>query len=265
MRSTSLKMSASSAAVCCSTSLGRGATPLIRSSISSDRARRGDLQALSAKYQFSSIKVAPRVRGCSIAGIVMRSILPRFFNVLGLSAALALLALSPAGAQQKPDVVDSILGDTAAPIGGNPHGDVTIVAFLDYNCPYCRHVTPGFDRFVTQDGHVKVIYKEWPILDPSSVIAAKVALAANYQGKYQVAHDAMMAIKLHPITLPSIKAAVQQAGIDIGQLDKDLAAHNDDIGHMLEKNISEADALHFRGTPVFLVGPFLLEGAPEEA
>jgi protein-disulfide isomerase len=227
--------------------------------------RQGDLQSPSANVQFSQTEVAPCARECSIAGIAMRFILPRFFNLLGLGTALALLTLCPLEAQQKPDVVDSVLGDTAAPVGGNPHGDVTIVAFLDYNCPYCRHVTPSFDHFVTQDGHVKVIYKEWPILDPSSVIAAKVALAANYQGKYQVAHDALMAIKLHPLTLPAIKAAVQGAGIDIGQLDKDLAAHNDDIGRMLQKNISEADALHFNGTPVFLVGPYLLAGAPEEA
>jgi protein-disulfide isomerase len=189
----------------------------------------------------------------------------KFINLLALGAAVALFAFHPAAAQRQSDIVDSILDDTSAPIGGNPHGDVTIVAFLDYNCPYCRQITPIFDRFVAQDGHVKVIYKEWPILAPSSVVAAKVALAANYQGKYQIAHDALMAIKQSPVTLPAIKAALEHAGIDIAQLDKDLAAHNDDIGRMLQKNMAEADTLHFPGTPVFLIGPFLMEGAPEAA
>lgn len=189
----------------------------------------------------------------------------RLFALLAFSAGLSLPVFSCVEAQPKPNIVDSVLNDAAAPVGGNPRGDVTIVAFLDYNCPYCRHVTPAFEHFVTQDGHVKVIYKEWPILAASSVIAAKVALAAAYQGKYQIAHDALMAIKEHPVTVPAIKAALQNAGIDIGQLDKDLAAHNQDIGDMLQKNISEANALHFAGTPVFLVGPFLLAGAPDEA
>jgi protein-disulfide isomerase len=188
----------------------------------------------------------------------------KLVNLLAATAAFAFLASSSAPAQQKPDIVDSILNDAAAPVGGNPHGDVTIVAFLDYNCPYCRRVTPVFDHVVAKDGHVKVIYKEWPILAASSVVAAKVALAVNYQGKYQIAHDALMAIKQSPVTLPAIKAALVTAGIDIAQLDKDLAAHNDDIVKMLETNNAEADALHFAGTPIFLVGPFLLSGAPDE-
>jgi protein-disulfide isomerase len=192
------------------------------------------------------------------------SSLLKLLNLLAATAAFAFLASPATMAQQKPDVVDAILNDAAAPVGGNPHGDVTIVAFLDYNCPYCRRVTPVFDRVVTQDGHVKVIYKEWPILAASSVVAAKVALAVNYQGKYQIAHDALMAIKQSPVTLPAIKAALVHAGIDIAQLDKDIAAHNDDIVRMLEKNNAEAEALHFAGTPVFLVGPFLMSGAPDE-
>jgi protein-disulfide isomerase len=188
----------------------------------------------------------------------------KLVHLLAATAAFAFFVSFAAVAQQKPDIVDSILNDATAPVGGNPHGDVTIVAFLDYNCPYCRRVTPVFDHVVTQDGHVKVIYKEWPILAASSVVAAKVALAVNYQGKYQTAHDALMAIKQSPVTLPAIKAALEHAGIDIAQLDRDLAAHNDDIVKMLETNNAEASALHFAGTPVFLVGPFLLSGAPDE-
>lgn len=197
--------------------------------------------------------------------LTLQVALPKFAFVIALGAVIALSGFRFAVAQPQPGIADRILNDTSAPTGGNPHGDVTIVAFLDYNCPYCRHITPIFDHFVARDGHVKVIYKEWPILASSSVVAAKVALAANYQGKYQVAHDALMAIKQSPVTLPTIKAALEQAGIDIGRLDKDLAAHNDDLAKSLQTNISEADALRFPGTPVFLVGPFLLEGSPTEA
>jgi protein-disulfide isomerase len=183
-----------------------------------------------------------------------------------LIAFIALVAAMPAArAEQKLDLVTSVLGDPAAPVSGNPKGDITIVAFLDYNCPYCRRATPDLDKFIASDGHVKVIYKDWPILAPSSIIAAKVALAANYQGKYQQAHDALMAVTLRPVTLPAIKAAMQSAGVDVTQLDKDLAAHNNDIGALLQRNIAEANALHLQGTPVFLVGPYLIAGTLDEA
>lgn len=190
--------------------------------------------------------------------------MPRY--LLTLIAFIAFAAAAPfAEADQKPDLVTSILRDPAAPVGGNPKGDITIVAFLDYNCPYCRRATPDLDKFIARDGHVKVIYKDWPILAPSSIVAAKVALAANYQGKYQQAHDALMAVKLRPVTLPLIEAAMQSAGIDVAQLNKDLAAHNNDIGALLQRNIAEADALHLQGTPVFLVGPYLIAGTLDEA
>ncbi len=186
-------------------------------------------------------------------------------HLITVLALAALACAAPAAAQQKPGLVESILEDPAAPVAGDPRGDVTIVAFLDYNCPYCRRATPELDKFIASDGHVKVIYKDWPILAPSSIVAAKVALAANYQGKYQPAHDALMAIKLNPATLPAIKAAMAAAGIDLARLDKDLAAHNDDIGRLLQRNIAEADALHLQGTPVFLIGPYLVAGAIDEA
>lgn len=190
--------------------------------------------------------------------------MPRYF-LIPFALVAFVFAMPGAEAQKKFDLVESVLNDPAAPVGGNPKGDITIVAFLDYNCPYCRRATPELNKFIASDGHVKVIYKDWPILAPSSIVAAKVAIAANYQGKYQAAHDALMAIKSRPATLPAIKAAVQSAGIDIVQLDKDLAAHNADIGALLQRNIAEADALHLQGTPVFLVGPYLIAGGLDEA
>jgi protein-disulfide isomerase len=161
--------------------------------------------------------------------------------------------------------IDSVLNDPAAPIAGNPKGDVVIVAFLDYNCPYCRRATPILDRLIAKDPNVKLVYKDWPILAPSSIVAAKVALAANYQGKYQAAHDALMAIKLRPATQDLIKQAVAKAGVDLKRLDKDLATHNNAISALLQRNNDQANALHLQGTPVFLVGPYQIFGALDEA
>lgn len=160
-------------------------------------------------------------------------------------------------AQQKPDLAGMVLHDADAPVAGNPDGDVTIVAFLDYNCPFCRRSTPELDRFIASDLKVKVIYKDWPILAASSVLEAQVALAAKYQGKYVEAHDALMGIKTRPATKDAIKAALKAAGIDIDRLNADLAAHDADITALLRRNLAEADALQLKGTPVFLIGPFV--------
>jgi len=186
-------------------------------------------------------------------------------NLLALIV-FAFAALPCAAATESTqNFIDSVLNDPAAPIAGNPKGDVVIVAFLDYNCPYCRRATPILDRLVANDPNVKLVYKDWPILAPSSIVAAKVALAANYQGKYQAAHDALMAIKLRPATQDLIKQAVAKAGVDLKRLDKDLAAHNDAISALLQRNNDQANALHLQGTPVFLVGPYLIFGALDEA
>jgi len=76
---------------------------------------------------------------------------------------------------------EMILNDPDAPIGGNPKGDVTIVAYLDYNCPFCKKSTPDLDRIVKEDGKIRLVYKDWPILFPTSIYGAQLALAAKIQ------------------------------------------------------------------------------------
>lgn len=183
----------------------------------------------------------------------------RPLSLLAKVAATIVFALAPglASGQQKTDLVGMVLHDPDAPVAGNAAGDVTIVAFLDYNCPFCRRSTPELDRFIASDPGVKVIYKDWPILAPSSVLEAQVALAAKYQGKYAEAHEALMSIKVRPATKDAVKGAINAAGIDVDRLNKDLAAHDAEIKALLRRNLAEADALRLQGTPVFLVGPFL--------
>jgi protein-disulfide isomerase len=182
-------------------------------------------------------------------GAIIRSAL------VSLAATMTLPAC--AAGPSKDAFVQSVLHDPDAPLAGNPNGDVTIVAFLDYNCPFCRRSTPELDRFIASDPGVRVVYKDWPILAASSVLEAKVALASKYQGRYAEAHDALMAIKLRPATPEAVKAAVQASGIDVDRLNKDLAAHDADITALLQRTLSQADAMHLQGTPVFLIGPYI--------
>lgn len=152
---------------------------------------------------------------------------------------------------------EMILNDPDAPVGGNRKGDVTIVAYLDYNCPFCKKSAPDLDRIVKEDGKIRLVYKDWPILAPTSIYGAKLALAAKYQGKYETAHRALMGIPGHGIPEDKMLAAIKATDIDITRLNADMTAHAADIDRLLKRNMAQGDAMGFQGTPTFLVGPFM--------
>jgi protein-disulfide isomerase len=184
-----------------------------------------------------------------------------FLSTLPLGALSLATGLTPAAAAPGKVDIDAILNDPEAPVGGNPDGNVTIVAFLDYNCPYCKRTAPDLQRFVSTDGKIRLVYKDWPILAPSSVYGAKLALAAKYQGKYQAAHNALMAIHGQKTSEGAMRDAVKAAGVDSAELDRDLDAHNRAIGDLIGRNKAQADALRLQGTPVYLIGPYLVASA----
>src|ERR1700738_3665643 len=88
-----------------------------------------------------------------------------------------------------------IFDDPATPVGGDPRGDVTIVEFFDYRCPYCKQVLPSLQALLKEDPKLRFLYKEMPVLGPQSVTAAHAALAAERKGKYEAFHTALRASK----------------------------------------------------------------------
>src|SRR5665647_1825071 len=110
-------------------------------------------------------------------------------GLLGAGAALLGLEISPGSAfgQGGDDAVLTealVLRDPDIPVAGNANGDITIVEYFDYQCPYCRKVEPELRQVVQDDGKVRLVQKDWPVLGPVSVIAARLALACKYQDKY---------------------------------------------------------------------------------
>jgi protein-disulfide isomerase len=91
--------------------------------------------------------------------------------------------------------IADVFQDPDSPVGGNPNGNVTVVEFFDYNCPYCRAMAPLMEKVEAADPQLRIVYKEFPILSPGSVFAAKAALAANKQGKYVAFHRALYQIR----------------------------------------------------------------------
>ena len=178
---------------------------------------------------------------------------------------LAALSLFVVPAQTRADdneiTRDMILNDPDAPTAGNPNGDLTIVDFFDYNCPYCKKAATSLEKLVKADGNIRLVYKDWPILHETSIVGARLALAAKYQDQYLPVHHALMDIPGYGISQEQMLDAVRKTGVDQTRLDADIAAHADDILRLIKRNLNIAEAIGLQGTPGFLVGAYKVNQA----
>ena len=152
-----------------------------------------------------------------------------------------------------------VLRDPDIPAAGNLDGDVNIVEWFDYNCPYCRKIHPELLQVIQDDGKVRLVLKDWPILGEVSKIAARKALAAKYQDMFIQAHEAMIGVASR-LTEPRIGELLAGAGVDMDRLNRDLAANAKAIDAILARNGAQAEAFGFKGTPSFIVGKFRVPG-----
>ncbi len=157
---------------------------------------------------------------------------------------------------------DEVFRDLASPVGGNPAGDVTMVEFFDYNCPYCRKVGPAVRETIAGDPKLRVVYKEFPILGPNSVFAARAALAAHRQGRYVAFHDALMQVRGAADEAGALRIAAE-IGLDVARLKADMA--DPTIQSAIGRNLRLAQALRIAGTPGFVIGEQILRGATDAA
>jgi protein-disulfide isomerase len=180
-----------------------------------------------------------------------------------LGAGAVMLGIAPGSALGQDDEMvlteALVLRDPDIPVTGNPDGDITIVEYFDYNCPYCRKIAPELRQVVQDDGKVRLVLKDWPILGPVSVVASRMALACKYQDKYIAAHEALIGVA-SKLTEPRIHELLAGAGIDVDRADRDLAANAKAIDVILARNGAQADAFGFKGTPSFIVGKFRVPG-----
>jgi protein-disulfide isomerase len=151
-----------------------------------------------------------------------------------------------------------VFDDPATPVGGNPRGDVTIVEFFDYRCPYCKQVLPALQALLKEDGKLRFVYKEMPVLGPQSVTAAHAALAAQRQGKYEAFHTAMMAAK-GQISDDTVYKVAGSVGLDVERLKQDM--NEPEIAKAVKANLALASALNIHGTPGFVIGNQIVPGA----
>lgn len=160
-------------------------------------------------------------------------------------------------------VVEAILDDRGTPAFGAQKADVIIVAFSDYQCAPCKAGEHAFERVISADGHVRVLYKDWPTLGKVSRAAARVALAADRQGKYLAVHEALMRSHVR-LDAGNLRAIATGEGVDWPRLQADLIRDGDAIDTLLTRQSFQAWSLGLQGTPAYLVGPYLLRGRLSE-
>jgi protein-disulfide isomerase len=141
----------------------------------------------------------------------------------------------------------------AGAVGGNPKGDVTLVEYFDYACGYCRASVADVDKLVASDPQVRVVYKELPILSPESDRAARMSLVAARAGKFADYHHALYGEGA--LDAAKVDKAVQAAGLD------PAGAASPDIAREIQTNLTIARSLRLSGTPTFVVGDTVLNGA----
>jgi protein-disulfide isomerase len=154
-----------------------------------------------------------------------------------------------------------LLDDPLTPVGGNPEGDVTLIEFFDYRCTYCRRVVSSVRELLDEDGDLRVVFKDMPVLGPDSVRAARAALASRKQDGYVPFHFALMASD--DLSPAGIRAAAKSVGLDPDRLEADMDAP--EVNAVIEANYALAHELGIEGTPAFVIGDQLIPGAVEKA
>ena len=140
---------------------------------------------------------------------------------------------------------------------GAANADVTVVEFFDYACGYCRASLPDLAKLVGSDAKVKIVYRELPILSEESSDAAKVSLLAAERGQYMAYHKALYGAG--KVTRDTIVAAAAKAGIS--KVDAEAAMASSKYDAEIQSNIALAQKLQASGTPTFVIGDQVLNGA----
>lgn len=152
-------------------------------------------------------------------------------------------------------------------VGGNPKGDVTLVVFFDFRCPYCHQAKLRVDTLIESDPNLRVVYRDYPILDspgsaPMSRMASALALAAAKQNKYVAFHDALFNAS-GPISQETMVRAARLAGLDERAAVANAAAK--DVAESINRNIELGRLLGVSGTPAYIIGNNVLMGGDKVA
>ena len=188
--------------------------------------------------------------------------------ILGAGAGLGLVGFAGGAmtmrARAEELTVDDVLNNPDGPVLGNLDGDVTIVEYFDYQCPFCKKSHPTLTNVVAEDGKVRLVMKDWPIFGAPSVYATQLVLGTVEDGNYHTANSALMATEAK-LSNEQIDEVLGDAGIDVAAAQAAYRASRDKWDGLLARNAAQAAQLGLRGTPAFIIGRTIYPGALDEA
>ena len=157
---------------------------------------------------------------------------------------------------------ETLFNSTRQVVLGNPKGDVTMVEFFDYNCGFCKKAMADMFELLKDDPKLRIILKEFPVLGPGSVEAARVAVAVRMQDKtgkkYLEFHQKLLGGRGQADKARAL-AVAKEVGMDMKRIDADLGS--DEIKVSIEESLKLAETLGLNGTPSYIVGTDVVVGA----
>ena len=141
---------------------------------------------------------------------------------------------------------------------GNPDAAITVVEFFDYNCGYCKRAFPDVIKLTQNNEDVRVVLKEFPILGPPSLQAARASLAAKADGKYFKIHQALLNAR-SSLNATSLNNVLKQNGLDPDSINQ--SGKSAEIRKQIEDVRNLAQELGINGTPAFIINDVVYSGA----
>ena len=189
--------------------------------------------------------------------ITRRNLLTATAGTAAFAAILPRMALSQEITEK------AVFHDPDAPVLGNPKGDVTVVEFFDYQCPFCKKIHPTVEKVVREDGNVRFVMKDWPVFGAASIFAAQAVLGAAQIGKYEPAMEALMKTT-GKLTEDVVEKTLTGAGLSMKEIAAAVNKHSAKISGLLDRNYNQALAFVFAGTPSFVIGRTTFAGVLDE-
>lgn len=180
--------------------------------------------------------------------------------------AVAVLEDRQAANQAQDDVglvkanAEALFNDPQSWTGGNPEGDITLVEFMDYRCSYCRRAHADVAGLLEDDGNIRFIVKEFPILGEESVLASRFAIATRQvagDDAYKAVHEALISYNGAMNELAFTRLA-ETLGLDAKPIVE--AMNSDAVTQVIADNHALGQRMQISGTPSFVMGEQMLRG-----
>lgn len=154
----------------------------------------------------------------------------------------------------------ALVDDGYSWVGGNPDGDITVVEFMDYRCGFCRRAAPAVQRLMAEDGNIRLVIKELPILGEASVVASRFAIATkNVEGPdaYKTMHDALIEMRRQPNEV-TLSRLADGFGFDTDAILANM--NSEEVESELRRTRQLASNMAISGTPTFILGDEMVRG-----